>query len=77
MFMAAGRILVMDRSVNMDSTLSPLQTRTALRTLFGLRHDERFERPHSANIRTDLDKRRNGSRVRIGEHRPTIAIEML
>src|SRR6266436_2124068 len=52
------RILVMDRSVNIDSTLSPLQTGTALRTLFGLRHDGRFERPHSANIWTDLVKRR-------------------
>src|SRR5258708_39005673 len=32
------RIFVMDCHVNNDSTLSPLQTGTALRTLFDLRH---------------------------------------
>ena len=37
---------------------SKLQTGTALRTLFGLQHDGRFERQHSANIRTDPVKRR-------------------
>src|SRR5258708_26382472 len=46
-------ILVIDRSVNIDSALSPLQTGTALRTSFGLGSSRREMRTSGFSRHTD------------------------